>query len=174
MEHPVGTGAYRLESWTRGQRILLAANPDFRDERYPAPGSDAADQAIAKDLTGRKLPLAGRVDIAIIEEAQPRMLAFDRGELDYVAVPATLAPTVLDADRLRPALARRGVALHREPEPSLSFFFFNMDDPVVGGYEPAKVALRRARANANERAAEKRQKANGQAGEADQPETPPL
>ena len=174
MEHPVGTGAYRLESWSRGQRILLAANADFRDERYPAPGSDPADKAIAKELTGRKLPLVGHVDIAIIEEAQPRMLSFDRGELDYVAVPATLAATVLDAGRLRPALAQRGVALHREPEPSLSFFFFNMDDPVVGGYEPAKVALRRAIAMAYDRAADIRQLANGQALAADQPVPPGL
>src|SRR4030095_16300504 len=28
MENPVGTGAYRLKQWTRGQRILLEANPD--------------------------------------------------------------------------------------------------------------------------------------------------
>ena len=36
MENPVGTGPYRLKAWTRGQRITLEANPDFRDEAYPA------------------------------------------------------------------------------------------------------------------------------------------
>jgi ABC-type transport system substrate-binding protein len=174
MEHPVGTGPYRLKSWTRGQRIVLEANPAFRDERYPAPGSDPGDAAIARGLTGRPLPLAGTVDIAIIEEAQPRMLSFDRGQLDYVNVPASVAATVLDGDRLREALAKRGVALHRAPEPSLGFFFFNMDDPVVGGYEPAKVALRRAIAMAYDRAADLRQLANGQAVLADQPVPPGL
>ncbi|HXU65779.1 MAG TPA: ABC transporter substrate-binding protein [Casimicrobiaceae bacterium] len=174
MEHPVGTGAYRLKSWTRGQRIVLEANPDFRDERYPAPGNDAADAAVAKGLTGQRLPLVGNVDIAITEEAQPRMLSFDRGELDFVNVPASLAATVLDGDRLRPALAKRGIALHRSPEPSLSFFFFNMDDPVVGGYEPAKVALRRAIAMGYDRAADIRQLADGQALLADQPVPPGL
>jgi ABC-type transport system substrate-binding protein len=34
--------------------------------------------------------------------------------------------------------------LHRQTEPSLTFTFFNMDDPVVGGYTPEKIALRRA------------------------------
>ncbi|HXR56544.1 MAG TPA: ABC transporter substrate-binding protein [Casimicrobiaceae bacterium] len=174
MEHPVGTGAYRLKSWTRGQRIVLEANPDFRDERYPAPGNDPADAAVAKGLTGQRLPLVGNVDIAITEEAQPRMLSFDRGELDFVNVPASLAATVLDGDRLRPALAKRGIALHRSPEPSLSFFFFNMDDPVVGGYEPAKVALRRAIAMGYDRAADIRQLADGQALLADQPVPPGL
>jgi len=175
MEHPVGTGAYRLKSWTRGQRIQLEANPDFRDERYPAPAaSDAADAAIAKDLAGERLPLAGNVDVAIIEEAQPRMLAFDRGQLDYVNVPASLSATVLDGERLRPALAKRGVVLHRSPEPSLGFFFFNMDDPVVGGYEPAKLALRRAIAMGYDRPADLRELANGQAMLADQPVPPGL
>ena len=174
MEHPVGTGAYRLKSWTRGQRIVLEANPAFRDERFPAPGADAADAAVAKGLVGRALPLVGTVDIAIIEEAQPRLLAFDRGQLDYVTVQAAVAPTVLDGDKLRPALAKRGIVLHRAPEPSMSFFFFNLDDPVVGGYEPAKIALRRAMSMAYDRAADVRQLANGQAVLADQPVPPGL
>ena len=28
--------------------------------------------------------------------------------------------------------------------PSVTFTYFNMDDPVVGGYTPEKIALRRA------------------------------
>ena len=35
MANPVGTGAYRLKEWRRGQRIVLEANPGYRDERYP-------------------------------------------------------------------------------------------------------------------------------------------
>ena len=174
MENPVGTGPYRLKAWTRGQRITLEANPDFRDEAYPPAGRDPGDAAIAKGMTGRRLPLAGTVDIAIVEEAQPRMLSFDRGELDYVSVPASLAPTVLDGDKLKPALAKRGVVLHRQSEPSLGFFFFNLDDPVVGGYEPAKIALRRAVSLAYDRETAIRQLSNGQAVIADQPVPPGL
>ena len=174
MEHPVGTGPYRLKSWTRGQRIVLEANPGFRDETYPPPGRAPGDAAIARGLTGRRLPLVGTVDIAVIEEAQPRLLAFEQGQLDYVSVPASVAPTVLDRDALKPALARRGIVLHRQPEPSVGFFFFNLDDPVVGGYDPAKVALRRAIAMAYDRAAAIEQLANGQAVLADQPVPPGL
>ena len=174
MENPVGTGPYRLKSWTRGQRIVLEANPDFRDERYPTPGRDAGDVAIAKGLTGRKLPLTPTVDIAIVEEAQPRLLSFDRGLLDYMSVPPTLAPTVLDGDKLAPPLAKRGVVLHRQIEPSLAFFFFNVYDPLVGGYEPAKIALRRAVALGYDREGAIRQLAKGQALLADQPIPPGL
>ncbi len=33
--HPVGTGAYRLKSWERQHRIILAKSPSFRPDFYP-------------------------------------------------------------------------------------------------------------------------------------------
>ena len=144
MANPVGTGAYRLKDWRRGQRIVLEANPGFRDERYPAPAS-AADEALAKGLAGRKLPLVPNVEISIIEEAQPRMLAFQQKHLDFVAVPVNLVANVLDADnRLKPAFANAGIRLERAIQPAITYLYFNMDDPVVGGYAPPQIALRRA------------------------------
>jgi len=144
MANPVGTGAYRLADWRRGQRIVLEANPGYRDERYPAP-LDAGDQAITKGLTGRKLPLAKRVEISIIEEGQPRLLAFQQKQLDFVAIPVNLVTNVLDANnRLDPELAKAGVRLQRGIQPAIAYTYFNMEDPIVGGYTPAQVALRRA------------------------------
>jgi len=123
MENPVGTGPYRLKDWTRGQRIVLEANPDYRDVTFPAPGpgSTAADAAIAKGLVGRKLPLASTVEISIIEEAQPRLLSFDTGKLDFVLVPSSLSANVLRGATLKPEFARRGIVLHREVEPSTAW-----------------------------------------------------
>ena len=144
-EHPVGTGAYRLKSWTRGQKIVLEANPGYRDERYPAPPpGDAAAAEAAKGLTGKRLPLAGLVEISVLEEAQPRLLSFERGALDLLELPSSLAANVLGGATLKPDLAKRGVRLHRQVDPAVNFMFFNLDDPVVGGYTPAQVALRRA------------------------------
>jgi oligopeptide transport system substrate-binding protein len=163
-EHPVGTGAYRLKSWTRGQKIVLEANPDYRDERYPAPPPGDAEAArTAKGLTGKPLPLAGTVEISVLEEAQPRLLSFERGQLDLLELPASLAGNVIDGDGLKPNFADKGVRLYRQVEPSMSFFFFNMDDPVVGGYTPAKIALRRAISLGYDRDAAIRTLANGQA-----------
>ena len=45
------------------------------------------------------LQVANNRALILVEEAQPRMLSFDRGQLDYVGVPASLAPTVLDNDK---------------------------------------------------------------------------
>ena len=156
MEHPVGTGPYRLKDWVRGQKIVLEANPDFRDQTYPVPGegSEPGDASIAKDNAGKKLPIVGRIEISVMEEDQPRLLAFDSGQLDFLQLPRALADNVLEKGRLRPEYAKRGVRLHRQTEPSLSFVFFNMDDPVVGGYTPEKIALRRAMVMGYDRKAE--------------------
>ena len=45
------------------------------------------------------------------------------------------SPNVLDAgNRLNAALAKAGVALERGVQPAIAYTYFNMDDPVVGGY----------------------------------------
>jgi ABC-type transport system substrate-binding protein len=169
MEHPVGTGPYRLEDWTRGQKIVLEANPAFRSEVFPVPAAGSSgDAAIAKGLSGQRLPLAGRVEISIVEEAQPRLLLFDSGKLDYQEVPASAADLVLAGGALKPEYARRGITLHRAVEPVVTYTYFNMDDAVVGGSTPEKIALRRAIALGYDREASIRLLRRGQAAPAAQ------
>jgi ABC-type transport system substrate-binding protein len=176
MEHPVGTGAYRLSSWTRAQKIVLEANPAYRDDRYPTPpaGSPPEDLVVAKDYAGKAMPFVGRIEISILEEAQPRLLSFEQGDLDLLDVPQSLAGNVLDGARLRPAYATRGIVLHRQVEPTVSFYFFNMDNPVVGGYAPAQIALRRAIAMGFDNAAAVKTLLYSQAIPATQPVPPPI
>jgi oligopeptide transport system substrate-binding protein len=144
MANPVGTGPYRLKEWRRAQKIVLEANPGYREVRYPE-SSDPADRAIMAKLRGRKIPMIGRVEIAIIEESNPRLLAFEKGDIDYVTVPSDLVWNVLERDNtLKPRFARAGVVLGRGIQPAITYTYFNMDDPVVGGYTKEKIALRRA------------------------------
>ena len=77
MANPVGTGPYLLKEWRRGQKIVLEANPGFREVRYPE-SSDPADKAIMAKLKGKRIPLIGRVEISIIEEGNPRLLSFEQ------------------------------------------------------------------------------------------------
>jgi ABC-type transport system substrate-binding protein len=172
MAHPVGTGPYRLKDWRRGQRIVLEANPGYRDVEYPR-SEDPADRDIVARLGGKKLPLIGRVEVSIIEEATPRLLAFDQGDLDYVAVPFELTWNVLDPPaKLKPRYAAAGVQLARGIQPTVSYTFFNMRDPVVGGYTRDKVALRRAVGMAYNTEEEIRIVRQGQAVPATQPVPP--
>src|SRR5206468_7439632 len=49
--HPIGTGPYMLGEYKRSAKIVLAANPGYRDETYaPAGPVPAASQAIAVAL----------------------------------------------------------------------------------------------------------------------------
>jgi ABC-type transport system substrate-binding protein len=144
--HPVGTGPYRLAAWRRASRIVLERNPVYRERRFegtPA-ADDAPGQAVAAALAGRRLPVSDRIEISVIVESQPRWLAFAGGEIDQLLVPADLVGLAVPGGRLAPHLARRGVALQSSPSPDIVMTFFNMQDPVVGGLAPEKVALRRA------------------------------
>ncbi len=141
--HPVGTGPYQLAQWRRASKIVLTANPGFRREVFPL-SDDAKDARVVQAMKGKKLPAIGRVEVNIIEEAQSRLLAFNNKELEYVQVPYELAANVLDGDRLKPEYVRRGVSWARTPDPALAYTYFNMEDPVVGGYSKEKIALRRA------------------------------
>jgi len=146
MEHPVGTGPFRLAHWTRTSRIVLERNPTYRDETwdFDPPADQPALAADAARLRGRKVPLVDRVEVTIVEESQPRWLSFDQGALDLLAVPFDYGPIAAPNRELAPHLARRGVRLQATPLADVSLVYFNMEHPVVGGYAPEKVALRRA------------------------------
>ncbi len=145
-EHPVGTGPYKLGPWRRSALVVLEANPDFREEYFQtAGGEDERDAAIARHLAGKRLPLVGRIEYWIIEEAQPRWLAFLNGEHDYIrSVPVEFIDMAIPGGRLAPNLARQGMEMRPDEVAWITYTTFNMQDPVVGGYTPEKIALRRA------------------------------
>jgi ABC-type transport system substrate-binding protein len=147
---PVGTGPYRLREWKRGSRLVLEANPKYRAIAFP-PSRDPAQAALEKTMQGKALPQIGLIEVAFIEEDSTRLLEFDRGALDIVALRAEVAARLLAGDKLRPEYAARGIARHVFTEPFLFEVYFNMTDSVVGGMDNARVALRRAIALAFDR-----------------------
>lgn len=147
MARPVGTGPFVLKQWRRGSFIALERNPGYRERYYdaqPLPG-DAEGQALAERFKGRRLPMIDRVEISILAEDQPRWLSFIGGEHDFIErVPESFVGIAAPNNQLAPNLAKQGMRLHRTLGSDVFLMFFNMEDPVVGGLEPAKVALRRA------------------------------
>ena len=95
---------------------------------------------------GKQAAADRRVEISIIEEANPRLLAFEqrRARLHRGAG----RPRRQRARRRQHAEAalRQGAASRsqRGVQPAITYTYFNMEDPVVGGYTPEKIALRRA------------------------------
>jgi ABC-type transport system substrate-binding protein len=144
--HPLGTGPFYLLPQGEGSKLVLAANPNFRHEVFSGdPGDDAEAQAIAARMKGRKLPMVDRVEVIYTTEDQPMWLAFLAGDLDLLPnLPVAFRPMAVPNGRLAPHLAKQGVALHNYIYPAVWFGAFNLRDPVVGGYTPERVALRRA------------------------------
>jgi len=77
MEKPVGTNGYRLAQW---KRLAHRAEPQPKLASAISMPEAAADdpvaQAIAARMRGKRLPQIDRVEVYIIEERQPRWLAF--------------------------------------------------------------------------------------------------
>jgi ABC-type transport system substrate-binding protein len=143
--HPVGTGPYILKSWTRKAKMILEANPDYRGFVWDfAAGDPTRDDPVIKEMRGRKMPQIGRVEVSVIQEEQSRWLAFQRGEIDLTDRFGSFAPIAIPENKLAPDLAARGIYWDRSIEPEITYYFFNMKDPVVGGYTKERVALRRA------------------------------
>jgi ABC-type transport system substrate-binding protein len=145
MEHPVGTGPFILKDWRRASQITLVRNPTYRDKRFDAEPSDAAGAALLKQFKGRKLPMVDKVVVAIINEPQPRWLAFLNGEHDFLErLPQNFANYAIPNNKLAPNLVKRGIRMEQVPLSDFTIFYLQMTNPIVGGYTPEKVALRRA------------------------------
>jgi ABC-type transport system substrate-binding protein len=146
-EHPVGTGPFRLAEWRRSSRMVLERNPGYRDVRYDEhpPAGDTRREAIAAALKGKRMPMVDRVEIAVIEEPQPRWLSFLSDEQDVVErIPDQFCESAIPNGHLAPHLAKRGIQMVRYQRNDVAVSYFAMENPVVGGYTPDKVALRRA------------------------------
>jgi ABC-type transport system substrate-binding protein len=98
-----------LKQWRRASLIVLERNPHFRDEFYaaqPAP-DDAEGQAILARFKGRKLPMVDEVRVAIIEDQQPRWLAFLNEEIDFIGGQANDVPPEFITQAARPTAGSR-------------------------------------------------------------------
>jgi oligopeptide transport system substrate-binding protein len=149
---PVGTGPYYLKEWVRGSRVVLEANPDYREMIFESEGGpDALSREIAARLRGKRIPICGRIEIYVIDEGQPRWLAFLNGQHDFVRpVPPEFAAMALPAGKLAPNLAARGIRSLPDEDAYTTYTTFNLLPEVdgkpnaLGGYTPERVALRRA------------------------------
>jgi ABC-type transport system substrate-binding protein len=150
--HPVGSGPYVLKQWVPGSKVVLEANPDYRGFTWDfAPMADPMDKKLVETMRGKKMPQIGRVEYQVIEEESAQWLAFRSGQIDVINMPPRFALEAVQGDKLNPELTKAGITMYRFAPPSFIYGAFNFRDPVLGGYAPDKIALRRAIAMAYDR-----------------------
>lgn len=111
LERPVGTGAYTLESWRRGEEIVLVAHDEYFRGR---PAIDRVVISIIPDETVTVLSmLRGDIDYAILRQPDAIELAMNSPSLQVEATPIlgnrsmwlNMALEPFDDVRVRQALA---------------------------------------------------------------------
>jgi peptide/nickel transport system substrate-binding protein len=77
--NPVGTGPYKLDSWTKGSKMVLSANESYWDDA----------------------PKITKVTVEFIADDETRAERLRDGKLDGAALPPAIAKTFEDTDGLR-------------------------------------------------------------------------
>ena len=140
---PIRSAPDRTGSRTGGaaSSIVLEANPGFRDERYPASHRPRRPRRSRRLDGPQAAARSARVEISIIEESQsaPARVRAGRARLRWPCRPTSCRTCSTPDNQLEAALREgRACALARGVQPAITYTYFNMDDPVVGGYTPAQ------------------------------------
>lgn len=174
LNHPVGTGAFRLRRWDHWHKLVLERNPTYRDDFYPTKGEPGdAEEGFLEDA-GKKLPLADRVVYTIIKQEQPSWLYFLSGHLDSSGVPKdSWNSAITSLMNLTPEMQKKGIRLRfSRGGYSIGYIAFNMDDSTVGMKYPEiaekEIGEKRKAAEEALKSAEKEAKKAEAEGETDQ------
>lgn len=145
LNHPVGTGPFKFESWTRNSKVNLTKNPDWNLHTYPTEGAAQDKENGLLADAGQKIPFVDKVVVHEIVEDQPRWLNFMKGELDFVSIPKDNFASAVGADNgVSEELSQKGIRLEITNEPDVTYVAFNMLDPVLGKNENLRKAIAHA------------------------------
>lgn len=142
--NPVGTGPFILEKYKKKQTMTLIKNNRYF-KKYPVSGQEGDKEKGFLDDAGKSLPLLSAVEIDFIQENQPQMLKFKKGELSWVGLDRDNFIKMAFKDengdfKLKPEEAKK-YDLYTEPGLSAFFYFFNMKNPLLSQNKKLRQAI---------------------------------
>ena len=146
---PIGTGAYYLAENNPNRRMILAKNPFFHNELYPAEGeTDDAAKGLLKDA-GKTLPFIDKVVFTLEKETIPYWTKFLQGYYDASGIASDNFDQAIQFNSsgsmdLTDSMREKGIQLETAVTLSTSYLGFNMLDPTVGGLSDRARKLRQA------------------------------
>ena len=147
--YPVGTGPFMLSENNPNLRMVLARNPNFRGESYPAQGGPGDREAGFLQDAGKAMPFIDRAVFSLEKETIPYWNKFLQGYYDTSGISSDSFDQAIrfgaegDA-QLTDGMREKGITLTTAVTTSIYYTGFNMLDPVVGGGEERARKLRRA------------------------------
>jgi oligopeptide transport system substrate-binding protein len=147
--YPVGTGPFMLQENNPNSRMILAKNPNFRQEFFPLNGSAKDEKKGYLHHRGAILPLIDKAVYALEKEAIPRWNKFLQGYYDLSGVsPDSFDQAIMITPSgiagLTESMREKGIRLVQTTDPSVFYLGFNMLDSVVGGHSERARKLRQA------------------------------
>lgn len=143
LNHPVGTGPYRLKRWQRNYRMEFERNPTFHGQLYPSEGAPGDREKGLLEDAGKPLPFIDRIILYNVREYYTWWQMFLAGQIFSVGISKDYFNKVVNTDmELTPDIAKRGIILRKEPQMDVFYLGFNWEDPVVGGGKTPDEAVR--------------------------------
>lgn len=139
--HPVGTGPFILENWTRNSQVVLVKNKKFRDQRYPSTMTPGVGEPDLLKNAHKKLPLSDKVVVRILPERQPLWLSFLKGELDHGIIPKDNYAQVMENGELKASLKEKQVRILHQARPDMVYISINMENPILGKNKEIRQAM---------------------------------
>ena len=141
LNHPVGTGPFRLIEWRKGLRLVYIKNPEYHKEYYPNEGSEGDKEKGLLEDAGKQLPFIDTLIMNIFAESQPQWLNFMKGNIDVSGIPKDNYNQAINTDKsLKQSLTEKGITLEINSSLDVTYTFFNMEDDIIG----KNVHIRRA------------------------------
>src|SRR5580704_432354 len=136
--YPVGTGPYMLTENNPNARMVLARNPNYHGERYPAEGEPQDAQAGLLADAGKPIPFIDKVVFSREREGIPYWNKFLQGYYDSASISSdnfdqAVRISVGSDATVSDEMAARGIKLGTSVSASSSYMAFNWLDAVIGG-----------------------------------------
>nr|WP_115304014.1 ABC transporter substrate-binding protein [Legionella beliardensis] len=147
--YPIGTGPFMLTENNPNKQMILAKNPNFHNEYFPAHASAEDRQVGYAHSAGKKLPLIDEAIYTLEKEAIPRWNKFLQGYYDLSGISTDSYAQAIQINAAgKPSLSAdmqaKKLHLTTTIDPSIYYVGFNMLDPIVGGKSERARKLRQA------------------------------
>lgn len=131
--HPVGSGAFMVESWNKDSKIVLKKNPNYKHGKFPSFDGSPDEDATLMRYAGKELPFADKIVYYFLLDEAPRWMNFNKGLIDIVILDKdSYFDAFLPNGNLSKNLEDRGIHVHKTPRLETTYFSFNMEDKIIG------------------------------------------